>query len=193
MPHIIANRVVETSLTAGTGDFVLVTKPGYRRFADRMAPSDRCWYVAEQFSGDVAVAWEIGRAVYLGANTLRRVAVFESTNGNAPVSFNDSKKVITMAAVAPNGLTALEWQAAIGLTPSVPGATQDDLDELTYLSLEAIARAAALEFAALAADLPTEAAADADEASYQELEALAISATAQFNAEAKALTEALAT
>lgn len=130
MAHIIANRVRESTVTAGTGDVTLAAEPGYKRFGDRMAVGETCWYLIEQFSGGVPAAWEIGRGTCKAGNVLARTVVLESTNGNALVSFDASKKVVTMASVAPNASTAAEWQAAIGLTSAV-----DDLNNSAAVQL----------------------------------------------------------
>ena len=83
----LTTRVIETTLTTGTGTLDLngpVT--GYRAFGDDLTSGDETWYLITD-SASTPTVFEIGRGTFTAAepNTLSRDAVLYSTNGNNKV------------------------------------------------------------------------------------------------------------
>jgi len=119
MAHIVADRILETSTTAGAGVVTLdgaVT--GFRRFGDKMAVGDTCWYVmyAVDLVGRPTGEYEWGTATYSAANRLTRTTVVGSSNADAAVAFALGAKQVALTIVAPTttGLKA-QWRAMVGL------------------------------------------------------------------------------
>lgn len=82
MPLVIADRVRETSTTTGTGTLTLngaVT--GFQSFSTAIGNANTCYYAIVSGS-----EWEIGLGT-VGAGTLARTTVFQSSNADAAVSF----------------------------------------------------------------------------------------------------------
>jgi hypothetical protein len=91
MAWIYADRVLDTSVTAGTGALTLSgTAPlGWRTFSTVCATNDTFYYtVFDPSTG----AWETGEGTYSALNTVARTTVRASTNANALVSFAANAK-----------------------------------------------------------------------------------------------------
>jgi hypothetical protein len=90
MAHIQADRVKETTTTAGTGTITLAgTSTGYRTFASVMSVNDTCHYaIVDNTTGE----WEVGVGTLASSTTLTRTTILESTNANAAVSFAANTK-----------------------------------------------------------------------------------------------------
>lgn len=115
MVQVIADRVLETSTTTGTGAFTLAGAiTGYRAFSAVCSTSDTVYYTiyAVDGNGNPSGAWESGLGTYSGANTLTRTTVHASTNSNAAVDFGAGTKYVMLTATAKQvGLFApQEWQ-----------------------------------------------------------------------------------
>jgi hypothetical protein len=96
MPRIIADRVMETSTSVGTGAFVLdAAVPGYRRFGAVCAVDDTLDYaiVAVDNDGVPTGEWETGRGTYSAANTLTRSTLYASSSG-AAIAFAAGPKMV---------------------------------------------------------------------------------------------------
>lgn len=91
MAHIHADRVADTSITTGTGDFTVLTSPpnGFRTLNDVLASSDTFWYCIAHQSAD---EFEVGLGTYSGSNVFARTAVYQSSNSNAAVDFSAGTK-----------------------------------------------------------------------------------------------------
>lgn len=131
MAHIIKDRVLEQSTTAGLGAFTLAGAAlGFRAFASVCSVSDTVWYYIEAIDslGKPSGAYEYGIGTYSGANTLTRTTVLGSSNAGSAVDFAAGTKLVGMGIVAPgvNSVNA-HWRKAMGLPPSVKdsGATGD--------------------------------------------------------------------
>lgn len=102
---ILADRVLETSTTTGTGNFTLAgAVAGYRAFSAVCATGDTFSYTiyGVDGSGVPTGEWEVGLGTYSGANTLTRTTVQSSSNANAAVNFSAGTKqvALTISAVA---------------------------------------------------------------------------------------------
>lgn len=86
----IADRVKETSTTAGTGPLSLAgALTSFRAFSAVMSVGDTCWYGmhAVDTNGNPTGEWEVGIGTYSGANTLTRTRILSSSNAGAAVDF----------------------------------------------------------------------------------------------------------
>lgn len=119
MDGVFENNVLETSVSAGLGAFVLAAVPGFRRFADALSVGKPCHYTikAVDVVGRPTGAYESGFGTYSAANTLARTVVVESSSANQPVDFAAGSKTVVMTSLAPNTVRAREdWQNALGLS-----------------------------------------------------------------------------
>lgn len=129
MPHIIADRVRETTSTTGTGHFTLTgAVPGFDTFVSALADTDTTWYCAES-----GVQWEVGVGTK-SSGTLERTTILSSSNSDAIVDFIAAPNVfITIPAAGINDLQptlaagtsvgqVLRWNGSDWL-PGIPGFT----------------------------------------------------------------------
>lgn len=103
MTFILADRVVESSATTGSGAFTLAgAYTGYRAFSAVCATSDTVPYmiVAVDSNGNPSGDWEVGVGTYSGANTLTRTTVQASSNANAAVNFAAGAKRVILGPTA---------------------------------------------------------------------------------------------
>ena len=87
--HIRADRIREAATVTGTGDFTLngaVTN--FEAFSDVMANGDTCDYAAVKEGG----GWELGKGT-MASGVLQRTEIYQSSNGDAAVSFSASSTV----------------------------------------------------------------------------------------------------
>ena len=93
---LLADRVLESTTTTGTGTFALggaVT--GYRAFNSAFSNGNVVYYTADNGLGE----WEVGYGT-VGTGTLSRDAVLESSNANAKVVFSAGAKRLYCTAPA---------------------------------------------------------------------------------------------
>ena len=99
MAFVTADRVRDTSTTAGSGSFsVSGTAPtGYRTFSAVLSVSDTFYYSIQH---QTLNEWEVGLGTYLSANTFARTTIYSSSNAGSAVTFSAGTKdvFITMAA-----------------------------------------------------------------------------------------------
>lgn len=87
----LADRVMETSSSVGTGDFALSGPlPGQRSFASAFSVGDSLYYAIEGVT--LVAEWEVGVGTLTGPATLRRDTVLSSSGGGSPVSFGAGLK-----------------------------------------------------------------------------------------------------
>jgi hypothetical protein len=99
----VADRVLETTTSTGTGDIALAgAVAGFRPFSAACSVGDVAYYSIEAVdaAGVPTGAWETGLATYSAANTLTRTTVIASSNANAAVSFGAGNKRVMLTAVA---------------------------------------------------------------------------------------------
>jgi len=95
MAHIIADRVLETTTTAGGGAITLAgAVTGYQAFSDVCADADTVFYAIEAVdgSGVPTGSWEVGLGTWATGGTLSRTSVLASSNGGAAVTFGAGTK-----------------------------------------------------------------------------------------------------
>lgn len=94
---LLADRVLETSTTSGTGTLTLAGAiTGYRTFNASFANADIVFYTIDDGVGN----WEIGSGA-VGTGTLARTTVIESSNANALVVFSSASKRVFNTAPVP--------------------------------------------------------------------------------------------
>ena len=99
MAHVTADRILETTTTAGTGSVSLGGAVlGYYTLSSAMASGDTCYYVIfDTLTGDN----EEGIGTYVSSgNQLARTTVMKSSNSNALVSFSSNSKQVFITAPA---------------------------------------------------------------------------------------------
>ena len=97
MPKL-ADRVLETSTSIGTGAFDLDgAKDGYQAFVDALNTGDKCHYCITD-----GTDWETGIGTFATGtpNTLTRSLVRKSTNSDAAVDWGIGSKDIFITATA---------------------------------------------------------------------------------------------
>lgn len=100
MARIFADRVADTTATAGTGALSLndAALNGYRRFRDVLSDADTIFYSIQHRTLN---QWEVGEATYgAGTNILTRTSVLSSSNSNSTVNFSSGLKDIVASAPA---------------------------------------------------------------------------------------------
>lgn len=129
MPLIIADRVLESSTTTGTGVFTLAgASLGFRAFASVCAVADTVWYYIEGVNsfGVPTGEYEYGLGTYSAANQLTRTTVRGSSNGGSAVNFTAGTKLVGIAPQAPSTVAVqTEWRSLLAI-PSVPAGTVID-------------------------------------------------------------------
>jgi len=115
MAFVTADRVRDTSTTAGSGSFsVSGTAPaGYRTFSAVLSVSDTFYYSIQHQTLD---EWEVGLGTYSSANTFDRTTIYSSSNAGSAVTFSAGTKdvFITMAAARSPQLNASGDITALG-------------------------------------------------------------------------------
>jgi hypothetical protein len=103
MALVFNDRVLETSVSTGTGAFTLAAAiTGYQRFADACSTNDTCYYFIQAVdgNGNPSGAWETGLGTYSSANTLTRTTVHQSSNADAAVNFAAGTKYVAITPTA---------------------------------------------------------------------------------------------
>jgi hypothetical protein len=118
MAFITADRVRDTSTTAGSGAFsVSGTAPtGYQTFSAVLSVSNTFYYSIQH---QTLNEWEVGLGTYSSANTFARTTIYSSSNSGSAVTFSAGTKdvFITMAAARSPQLDASGNVTALGLVP----------------------------------------------------------------------------
>lgn len=103
MARIVADRVLETSTTTGTGTYTLAgAVTGYRAASSVCANGDTFTYFAEEVNvnGVANGGWEIGLGTWGTGGTLARTTVYSSSNANAAVSWTAGTRRIGLSLVS---------------------------------------------------------------------------------------------
>ena len=115
MAFVTADRVRDTSTTAGSGSFsVSGTAPsGYRTFSAVLSVNDTFYYSIQH---QTLNEWEVGLGTYSSANTFARTTIYSSSNAGSAVTFSAGTKdvFITMAAARSLQLNASGNATALG-------------------------------------------------------------------------------
>lgn len=119
MARILADRISESTTTAGTGPFVLLgPQAGFRAFAAVCANGDTVPYCATGSAGNefgAGAEWEVGIATFSTAGpTLTRATVIASSNANAAVNFAAGTKQVFLAAPANHSFVRKDGDAMTG-------------------------------------------------------------------------------
>jgi microcystin-dependent protein len=103
MPHIVEDRILESTITTGTGDITLAAAiTGFRRVSAVCAVGDTLPYFIEAIdaTGLPTGDYEYGIGTYSAADTLTRTKVEGSSNAGALVNFAAGSKNVGMPALA---------------------------------------------------------------------------------------------
>lgn len=142
MPHVVADRVKETSTTTGTGNLTLAgAVSGFRAFS-LFANNDTFYYCIQHQSAN---EWEVGLGTYVSATpALARTTVLASSNAGAAVNFSAGTKDVF---IADPGL-ATGW----GTLTVTPSANQDNYNPtgLQYANILRVNASASLKLTGLA-------------------------------------------
>lgn len=112
MALIVADRVLETTTTTGTGALSLAgAVTGFRRFSAVMSTSDTCYYTvfSTDANGNPSGDWECGLGTYSASNTLTRTTPQASSNSGNAVNFGAGTKHVFLSATARFLKTRQEW------------------------------------------------------------------------------------
>lgn len=139
MSHKFVDRVLETTVTTGTGDITLEgAKSGHFAFGDKLSDGDSCTYCITD-----GVDLEIVDGVYsTSGDSLTRVTVRESTNAGAKVSWGSGNKDVFLVESAKDsinakGTVAFAADQSMGsnkLTSLTPGTSGTDAINLNQLN-----------------------------------------------------------
>lgn len=100
MPHIVEDRVLESTTSTGTGTIALAAAiTGFRRFSAVCAVADTVPYLIEAIdaTGQPTGDYEYGIGTYSSANTLTRTTVLGSSNAGAAVNFAAGTKNVALS------------------------------------------------------------------------------------------------
>ena len=90
MAFTLADRVKETTTTAGTGDLTLGgAVNGFLAFSTRLSTGDLTFYAVS-----LGTQWEVGIGTLTSATNLQRTTVLASSNGDAAVNFASGLKEV---------------------------------------------------------------------------------------------------
>lgn len=103
MAHVVADRVLESTSTTGTGALTLAgAVTGFRRFSAACSVGDTVPYFIEAIDslGQPTGDYEYGIGTYSAANTLTRTTVLGSSNAGAPVNLTAGSKNVGLTSLA---------------------------------------------------------------------------------------------
>lgn len=91
MSHVIADRVLDTSSTTGTGAFTVANAPptGFETLNTILSASDTFDYLIQHRSAN---EWEVGIGTYSGSHVFARTTVQQSSNSDSAVNFSAGTK-----------------------------------------------------------------------------------------------------
>lgn len=103
MAFRIADRVQESSTTAGTSDLSLGgAATGFRTFGSVLSNGDTTWYMVV-----AGAEWEVGIGTY-NAGVLARTIVLSSSNSGSKVNFSAGTKTVAITLPASSVFTQTE-------------------------------------------------------------------------------------
>lgn len=103
MALVMADNVIETTTTTGTGALALAGAiTGFQAFDDVCANNDTCYYslYAVDANGNRSGAWECGLGTFTDTDTLTRTTVHASSNAGAAVNLAAGTKHVQLDATA---------------------------------------------------------------------------------------------
>ena len=107
MAHVTDDRIMETTITTGTGALTLAgAVAGFRAFSGKMtSPSDTCFYMIEAVdaNGIPTGDWETGVGTYSAASTLTRTTVTRSSNADTVVTLAAGTKRVGIVMISALG------------------------------------------------------------------------------------------
>ncbi len=159
MPLVLADRVRETSTTTGTGTLTLAgAAAGFQTFSSAIGNGNTCYY-AVVFDSD----YEIGLGT-VGAGTLARTTVLQSSNSDALVNFPAGTKDVFVTYPADKAVFqdasgkvsgyAIESSTVGATTPAAGTFTTliGGKDQVNYAQVTGGATTKAVEFKSLGSD-----------------------------------------
>lgn len=167
MALIVADRVLETTTTTGTGALALAgAVTGFRDFDSVCANNDTCYYAlwAINGSGNPTGDWETGLGTFTDTDTLTRSSVHASSNSNNAVNLAAGTKYVMLSATAeqfakftgagltdPNADRILFWDDSAAAVQHLSVAGNVAISGTTLTASESLVIACSDESTALAA------------------------------------------
>jgi hypothetical protein len=147
MALIVADRVLETSTTTGTGAYTLAGAiAGFRAASTVCANGDTFTYYAEDVgtAGNPIGGWETGLGTWGTGGILTRTTIYASSNAGAAVSWVAGTRRIGLAVNSVAALSSLQVNGNINVSGSLSATTKSflikhptkDGMQLRYGSLE---------------------------------------------------------
>ncbi len=127
MPLVVKDRVQETSVTTGTGTLTLGgAETGYQTFSSAIGNGNTTYYAI-----DGGAEWEVGIGT-VGAGTLTRDTILESSNGGTAVNLSAGTKYVFVTYPAEKAVYLDDAGVLSGVTITAGDGTgftlQDDVD-----------------------------------------------------------------
>jgi hypothetical protein len=99
MAFITADRISDTTTTAGTGNIIVTGVPpvGYAALSSVLSVSDTFYYCIQS---QTTAEWETGVGTYISANIFSRTTTLASSNSGNLVNFSDGVKTVFMTLAA---------------------------------------------------------------------------------------------
>jgi hypothetical protein len=129
MPLVVKDRVKETSTTTGTGTLTLSDAPtGFQTFSSAIGNTNTTYYTI-----DNGAQWEVGIGT-VGAGTLTRDTVIESSSGGAKIDLSAGTKQVFCTYPAEESVDQDTAQTLTNKTlaePTIVGTIIEDIFALT--------------------------------------------------------------
>lgn len=156
MALILADRVLETSTTTGSGNFTLAGAiTGFRAFSAVCANNDTAYYYISGVdgSGVPTAEWETGLGTWGTGNLLTRTTVQASSNAGSAVNFSAGTKrvAISLTAGSLKAIVAPARRAVSGTTDTL--VVGDANNYVDYTNASAIAVSITTAFDGLSTNL----------------------------------------
>ncbi|WP_225784451.1 hypothetical protein [Xenophilus sp. Marseille-Q4582] len=148
MAHVIADRVLETTTTTGTGTYTLAgAVTGFRAFSAACANGDTvdAFVEAVDSNGVPTGDWEVGTYTWGTGGTLTRTSVAASSNAGSAVNWPAGTKRVGLG--VPAGLLAqLRGADAVNALAIASGVVNIDLSLGNYFTLALTANVTNITF-----------------------------------------------
>lgn len=110
------DRVKESSVTVGTGNFTLGGAAAkFRAFSGVVTSGERACYLAEHTGAN---EWEIGVGIFTSPSTLSRASIITGSNGSAAVNFSAGTKEISLIRPAEGAVLENPYDTSMTYTPN---------------------------------------------------------------------------
>jgi hypothetical protein len=139
MALIVADRVLETSTTTGTGAYTLAgAVVGYRAASAVAANTDTLYYYAEEVdaNGVPSGGWETGLGTWGTGSILTRTTIHASSNAGAAVSWTAGTRRIALALTSTHLKTFAPNNRVVTATTTATLTVNGDTTDVSILSAQ---------------------------------------------------------